>query len=64
MPGKTTLEFTPEQHKKIKKYCIDNDLTMKEFITHSVTYCMRHNINPPEKPFKATESDSKRSRRG
>ncbi|MCP4137486.1 MAG: hypothetical protein GY754_41345 [bacterium] len=43
-----TLLLTPEQHKRIKLLCVENDIKLQDFLTHAAMYCLEKNILPEE----------------
>jgi hypothetical protein len=44
-----TVQLTPEEHKKIFHYCIDNEMKIGEFLKEAALYCIRNKIKPKEK---------------
>ena len=43
-----TVVLTPEEHKTISHYCIDNNLKIGDFLKEAALYCIRKRINPKE----------------
>jgi hypothetical protein len=43
---KTTVFFTDEENKKIKIYCVENNMSMQKFIHHASIYCLEKKIKP------------------
>ena len=42
----TSLRLSPIDMKTLKMFCVENDLSMQDFIEHAVKYCMSKNILP------------------
>lgn len=43
---KTTVRIEKEIHKKIRRFCIDHEISLQEFAMNSMIYCMEKNIIP------------------
>ena len=39
-----TVTFAKDEHKRIKQYCLDNDITINDFLRHSALYCLENKI--------------------
>ncbi len=45
---KTSVFFTDAENKKIKMFCIENNLSLQEFIHNSTMYCLEKKVKPKE----------------
>lgn len=43
---KTSLRIEKELHKKVRRYCLDNDISLNDFVINSITYCLEKNLLP------------------
>jgi hypothetical protein len=43
-----TVQFSPEEHRRILHYCIDQEIKIGDFLRQAAIYCMKHKINPAE----------------
>lgn len=43
-----TVQLSPEEHRRISHYCIDQGIKIGDFLRHAALYCMKHKINPAE----------------
>lgn len=43
-----TVTLTKSEHKKIAHFCIDNDITISEFLKRAGLFCVKKNILPDE----------------
>ncbi len=43
-----TVQFSPEEHRRISHYCIDQGVKIGDFLRQAALYCMKHKINPAE----------------
>ena len=48
-PKRPTIRLTNEEHKAIKLFCVENDISLQEFSRHAVLYCMKKKILPEKK---------------
>ncbi len=39
-----TVGFTDEEHKRLKVYCVMNDISLQEFIRKAALYCLDEKI--------------------
>ena len=46
---KTTIRFDKDLQKKIKMYCLENDITFNNFCIESMIYCMKNKAVPGKK---------------
>jgi len=44
-----TVAMTKDEHKIIAHYCIDNDISIGEFLKSAGLYCVEKGINPSKK---------------
>jgi hypothetical protein len=47
--NKTTIRLSPDLHKKLKMFCLENDITFNDFCVESMIYYMKNKILPGEK---------------
>ena len=40
-----TVAFTKDEHKRIKQYCLDNDITINDYLRQSALYCLENKID-------------------
>ncbi len=40
-----SVAFSVDEHKKVAHYCIENDITIGEFLRKSALYCARKDIS-------------------
>lgn len=45
----TTLRLPPDDMKKLKMFCLENDISVQVFLEYSVRYCMKNKIIPDKK---------------
>lgn len=43
---KTSIFFTNEENKKIKIYCVENNISLQEFIHYAAIYCLEKKVKP------------------
>ena len=39
-----TVAFTAAEHKSIKLHCVENDITIQDFIRKSAVYCLNERV--------------------
>jgi NRPS condensation-like uncharacterized protein len=39
-----TVTFSKDEHKRIKQYCLDNDITINDYLRQSALYCLENKI--------------------
>ena len=44
-----TVSFSEKEHKKIKIFCVENDISLQDFLHHAAMYCLEKGIKPKEK---------------
>jgi len=43
---KTSIFFSNEENKKIKIYCVENNISLQEFIHYAAIYCLEKKVKP------------------
>ena len=43
-----TVQLSPEEHRKISHYCIDQGIKIGDFLKKAALYCLKHKINPAD----------------
>ncbi len=43
-----TVQLSPEEHRRISHFCIDQGVKIGDFLRQAALYCMKHKINPAE----------------
>lgn len=44
-----TVAFTDEEHKRIKVFCVENNISMQDFLRQSALYCLEKKIKIKDK---------------
>lgn len=45
----TTVRMTKEEAKELRMFCLQNDVTLNDFLKNAADYCMNHKILPKPK---------------
>ena len=43
-----TIRLSKEEHKQLKIFCAEHDVSMQDFLRHAVLYCMDKGVLPEE----------------